>query len=313
MLSKNSGIMEKNVILYIIVGMITIFILISFVTTQSETFFANEKFRPPSKLTLNSILPVITPSATKDFTGSYQVELFATVEYTGEWKLGEREINSVDIIPLIEFKGSDKKAKADGSTYFTLTKSDDTFSGTFSAELESNIAPTKVVKNVYEGEMLKGESVLIETETGNFLVTLDDLVKVYTHEPLPGTFIYSSKLSVECQSDYKNFVLADWRRCEKDDGIYSGRYEKCEKYLDMCGGELYIRVDGPTAFYPPSGPYKTSKIFIEASGGKPYDYLGEVVISFWRDSNCVAEYDTYDDLIVNCGDDYIGYGSSKYR
>lgn len=285
----------ENVILYIIIGLVVLLVVSVLLSGNLLAIIEEGRFLPESMIKITGE-PLISHS--KNDKHLYTITIPAEIEYTGKWEIGGKGIDSVDVVSLINFKGIDKNASADGENTFLLTKINPKFEGELSAYIESDAGPIKKIGSSYDSEMKRHESFLLTTEDdGNFLVTFELYV-----------YPYGGKFAIECETDKRYVELMDWLFCQEDSAWYPGEYNKCERYLEICDGTVHIRLVGPT-YKKIGGPYLTDEVMIEAEGEKPFEPGERVEVSFWRSSECIDKYNSFDEILSNCARDFLGYSS----
>jgi len=285
--------MEK-VIFCIVIGLLCLLIILILL---SENLLPTTSYLPES---LVKIIGEPSISYSKNDNYEYTIEIPAEIEYAGKWEIEGKAIDSVDVVSLTSFKGIDKKASVNGEDIFHLSKSNPVFEGTLSAVIENDAGPIKKIGDYYDEKMLAHESFLLTTEDdGNLLVNLGSIVG-----PPP----YRALFVIECETDVRYIELWSWSFCEESSSWYPGEYEKCERYLEMCDGEVHIRLMS-MPYKKIHGPYLTDEVIIEAKGGKPFEPGERVEVSFWRSSECVDNFNEFDELLSNCAMDFLGYSS----
>ena len=302
--------MEKKNIFYIIIGLLCLLVILLLLSRNLLPITEREQFIPASLVKITGE-PLIYYSENDNY--KYTITIPAEIEYTGKWEIDNKAINSVDVVSFITFKGVTKKASVDGEGTFLLTKSNPKFEGELSADIESYAGPmNRLTGSSYDGEMMMHESVLLTTETdegneGNFLVTLESAGgSIGSSAQLRG----KARFSIECETDARYIELVDWVFCEEGSDWYPEKYNKCEQYVEICDGIVHIRLVGPTRFgiaYSGGAIIHTDRVAIEAEEGKPFEPGESVEVSFWRSSDCVNEYNEFDELLSHCTRDFLGY------
>ena len=290
---------STNVVYIFIIVLVCGFLIIFLIFSNLLDVTGREEMLPETNIVITGE-PVITCSGLGPY--SHTITLPLEIEHRGKWEYG----NYLNIIPLITFKGVDKKPGA----IFTLTEADPSTEVGLVITIESDIGPIRKLEDYlglpyhYEGPMMVHESIYLTTEEeGNFLVTLEEIKR---HVKSLEKDITGAIFSVECEKEKRFIELYDWELCEEGNE-YSEQYEYCERYLDMCEGTVHIALIGPTEY--DSEPTQTDQVIIDAEGDKPFPNPDSVEVSLWESNSCVNSYDSFDELRMNCIDYFRGYAT----
>ena len=202
----------------------------------------------------------------------YKITFIGTVEHSGDMKdeFG-RAFSEIWVVPVIDFKDRSVKANVYGdkanedNTAFKIKRDDRTFTGRFEGDISNSHIPhirpiidpiTGEPSHTYEGEMQKGDNILLESSSGyNLIVTLND-VRTHTYS-IPGVSGSTTKcaavISINC-GEPASLRLRQISECKEDK-------TDCERHLRMCDGDVHIRVDEADC------KRKTAEIFVEFTGG----------------------------------------------
>lgn len=240
---------------------------------------------------------------TLEQTGVYQyyVNLNANVEYTGTLK------EDIQIMPLLTFGGISRKVKVNSGNSNMLVIEKSTGQTSFEIEQESvtlRIPPIiNVHDQIYQGKLKEKESIILTSSTGGIVfVGLDEMKETsffssVANEALGAESLRCvSRFRIECKEELKIEELADCSLCEGDE------CSLCKKAVSLCGSTFEI-----TTREMDCGSREIGDVNAIVYGGEKEFSVGyEMLLSFWKISECTELYDRLEDLTLHCTDDHLG-------
>jgi hypothetical protein len=291
LLVDNMGIgPSKEIIMSIIlVGIVLMFM--QFILPNDTLFAERESKNDVVLVTVDA--PIIKPKS--EGTGfRYNLAITVNGKYKGTFK--DNTVNSIDVVPFIEYKGKGGKVLTqNGKDHFSIKKDQTSFSDIFALDIISKESPVAVMDtNVFDGDLKEKHSIAL-SDTGDFRIKLDGTnVDLFDKIPGIGKNRCNANFIADCGETAK---FVELRECGEGEQIYI-----CNTELSLCEGTVDIEVRGVDC-----GNSVDTRI--EVKGGTPFDIKDKVYITFWERENspaCVDQAVTYTDLLTRCYNNFLG-------
>jgi len=289
----------SNIVLMgVIIGMILVVVTMMF-PESAQAAFGKSAGQGDVVVTLFS-----SPDIASQFLGSayqYAASVAVNGKYVGSFH--GNTVSSVDIVPVMLYKGEGVKAKTKTGTYFTVDSKKPEFSDAFSATIISTQTPACYLDaKSYEGTMKAGEEMVLH-DLGEFRIRLDSVSRNFIDAaisklPFVDKGACSALFIASCDKDLRRKSL---EKCEP-----GGTAEKCTSDLSLCGGTLTISVDDVDC----SGE---AAVKITTEGGTAHDLKDTMYLSFWEKKlapSCVDESKNYNEL-KQCAGSFLGESEIK--
>ena len=207
--------------------------------------------------------------------------------------------DQIIVVPVIHFKGitefaGEKKSVSLDSPFFTLS---------VDREITSSEPPTIDKENNPNGKIMEKQTIVFNSymsgiKDGAFTLTLESMF----WEKYPYQTIGVNKPFGDCMAYFTAgcadlSVKKDFKGC--DDCPDGNECDGCKKYFQLCSGTVMLKVDSLDCYK------KNASVTISADRGKPHEFTEDVLVSFWKESDCVEKSDA-DELKAKCAGDYLG-------
>ena len=286
---------------YFLIGLIVLGIIL-FAIPEDLFAQAKETFRGEFLITPVEAKPKATTINTNGAVSGYNINFIAKLAYLNPESLGASKLDSsgnMEVMPIVSFKGGSGRGKP-----FSLSKEK------MINNEEDHDKSLAFMVNTKEKLFERIDSSLVERDVAieeGFILTSDDNGNFLVKSEQYGEFLGRCKLTfkVQCGVEIKTMQID-----EGDDCIESKTSISCVENLNACGGGVEIEMPEK-----PDCEAEHNMMSIRVRGGIEKDLekesFEEVYISFWKNSDCIAEETNYNRLVGLCGLDKLS-GLYKY-
>lgn len=271
---------ETETVFFIVVGLVIISIIIAAnIGPLSAGTIEAAKANFTSEAQVVILNKAVPPSNTGPLSIDYTPTIstyFYKITVSPELKLVARESGSLDVISVINFKRRNARAKThDGRDSFAIS-TDEAAAPILVAELSSDIPPIADRGKFYIWPLRSYVPIMVRSDTGSVIVEADVKTAIDL-EKVPDLL---ERLVIDCTATFtlrctETRISKDMKKCTNEEP------KACEQSIDICGGTATIKIRGTDC-----SQNTVDVEEISYSDGKEWKPTEEIIISFWKDTEC---------------------------